>query len=509
MTMGPQCTIGGCTSSINRGFAARFSFAVIVAGLVWCAPWTARANGRFPRANRLIEDPHDPLHLVLAATYGIVVTSDRGRNWHHVCEASFAGFEPYVGDPILDLTGEGALLVDVQSELNLSVDKGCTWPPAFGGAGHYLPDFTIARDANRSIVAIDATSEGMAVINRLIESTDHGRSFQVRGTPPPVGVAFTIDVANGDADRIYVSGLSTTNAAVFAMSVDHGETWTTRAIPLGADELPYIAAVDPRDPNKVFLRVASIAERDGVPTANDALLVTNDAGTSWREVFRAGAHALGFALSPDGQTVLLGYGDPRADVSVDPSVLGIYRSSATSYAFSRLSTTSTTCLAWTTTGIYVCTSQFEAGRALAFTPAERLSPDGSGFEPLLDLREVRGPLVCCGGEGNRRCAANWSTTCSVLGACGDGGSSVDGDACALDGGSAPRLDAGWTDGPPLGHSDADVAPPSQASDGCACRTAPIPCAARGRWLASLFAAIAAATRRLRGYRRKSASRTPE
>jgi hypothetical protein len=492
--------MGGCTSSIDRGSAARLSIAAIVAGLVvWCAPWTASANGRFPRATRLIEDPRDPLHLVLAATYGIVITADRGRNWHHVCEASFAGFEPYVGDPILDLTGDGALLVDVQSALNLSVDNGCAWYPAFGGAGHYLPDFTIADDANRSILAMDATSEEMAVVSRLIESTDHGGSFHARGTPPPVGIALTLDVANSDPDRIYVSGLSTANAAVLAISADRGETWSARPIPLGADELPYIAAVDPRDPNKLFLRVASIADRDGVPTANDALWATHDAGASWREVFRADAHALGFALSPDGETVLLGYGDPRADVAVDPSVLGIYRSSATSFEFSRLSTTSTTCLAWTANGIYVCTSQFETGHALAFVPAERLSPDGRGLEPLLDLRDVRGPLVCCGGAANQRCAANWPTTCAVLGACVDSGSGVDGGACALDGGSTARQDAGSTDGPSSEEDDAGIGPPNQTSDGCACRTTPMQCEESGAWFAAVFAAIATARwwRRLR------------
>ena len=49
-----------------------------------------RANGRFPRAQRLIEHPDDPAKLVLTGTYGMFVTRDRGITWHHVCESSFA-----------------------------------------------------------------------------------------------------------------------------------------------------------------------------------------------------------------------------------------------------------------------------------------------------------------------------------------------------------------------------------------------------------------------------------
>ena len=487
-------------SGARRSATAIIVLATVVAALVVCAPLAALANGRFPRADRLVEDPRDPNRLVVAATYGIVTTADRGRSWHHICEASFAGFEPYVGDPILDLAGDGAMLVDVQSALNISVDQGCTWSPAFGGPGRYVPDFTIARDPGRSIFALYAASEEKAVVNRIVESIDHGKTFHIVGTPLPLGVTFTIDVPASDPSLIYVSGLSLTNAAELAVSADDGATWISRPIPLGTNELPYIAAIDPHDPRKIFLRVAAIAEENGLPTSKDALFVTSDGGESWREVFRASAQALGFALSPEGDTVLIGYGDPRGELLVDPSVLGIYRSSATIFDFSRLSTTSTTCLAWTATGIYVCTSQFETGHALAFAKDENLSPDGRGLEPLLDLRDVTGPLICCASPGSDRCVSNWPVTCAVIGAC-DGGAPPGADACASDAQTPPMGDADLRDAAAPRDDDAAVASSKDHDDGCSCSITAKP-SANEACFAAMLTALAAALRRNRGRSRR-------
>src|SRR5438270_8775454 len=83
---------------------------------------TSFANGRFPRAERLIEHPNDPNQLRLAGTYGILTTEDRGRAWYHICEASFALASGYLGDPVLDLLADETLLVGVQTTLNASRD---------------------------------------------------------------------------------------------------------------------------------------------------------------------------------------------------------------------------------------------------------------------------------------------------------------------------------------------------------------------------------------------------
>src|SRR5258708_32712273 len=118
-------------SAIHR--RAWFLFAV-VAGLTGPSP-LACANGRFPRSERLIEDPSDPRHLLLGARYGVLQTTDRGRHWYDFCEALFAGDGTYGGDPLVDLVGGGhdagtrlAALVDVQTAISRSADF-CAWTP--------------------------------------------------------------------------------------------------------------------------------------------------------------------------------------------------------------------------------------------------------------------------------------------------------------------------------------------------------------------------------------------
>src|SRR5262249_19848774 len=114
---------------------------------------SAFANGRFPRAERLIEEPGDPNHLLLAGTYGILTTRDRGRTWYHVCEAAFSLRDGYVGDPLLDLTRSAGLLVGVQTTLNASPD-GCVWSPVLGGGSVYVVDDAFARSEPSTVVAL-------------------------------------------------------------------------------------------------------------------------------------------------------------------------------------------------------------------------------------------------------------------------------------------------------------------------------------------------------------------
>ena len=87
----------------------------------------AQANGRFPRAQRVLEHPSDPNRLLLAATYGLLVTEDRGLSWSYVCEPAFTHAEDYVGDPLLDFNGDRRLLVNVQGSISVSADDACDW----------------------------------------------------------------------------------------------------------------------------------------------------------------------------------------------------------------------------------------------------------------------------------------------------------------------------------------------------------------------------------------------
>jgi photosystem II stability/assembly factor-like uncharacterized protein len=126
------------------------------------------ANGRFPRAERLIESPTDSNKLYLAATYGLLFTTDRGCNWYHVCEAAFSFQTGYTGDPIFSLTGDGSLLVGTQARLSLSTDNGCDWKqtlvsPASPTEAFF--DFTVAASAAHPIIVGSTSYQPSGPVN--------------------------------------------------------------------------------------------------------------------------------------------------------------------------------------------------------------------------------------------------------------------------------------------------------------------------------------------------------
>jgi photosystem II stability/assembly factor-like uncharacterized protein len=449
----------------------------------------ASANGRFPRAERLLEDPSDPQSLMLGATYGLLTTSDRGQNWYYLCEQAFSLQEGYVGDPLIDRTGDGTLVVGVQASLNISRDHGCNWTSSFGGSGEGVADYTIVRATPNTLLALHLKIEDGAVHNDVVESTDAGTSFHSIGVELPLLSVNTIDVPPSDPTRIYVTGLDAAGQGQFVVSHDHAAHWTSHPIPnTNADEVPYIAAVDPAQPARVFVRTDAWTNRDIIDTANDALLTTDDEGTTWTERFRTGAKLFGFALSDDSSTVLIGYGDPIESAQlIDTSVTGLYRASTTDYQFDEVMSGSVTCLTWNHTGLYVCTQQADVGYELSFSKTVDGFAQGGDAVRLLRRNEVKGPPPCCGSGGASLCAASWPTTCSaVFDACPngvpdasvpdpamctayDGGTTNTGDGAAASTGAASSNTGGGTSMTSSGSIDSSTtgnAQGSNSSSGC-------------------------------------------
>src|SRR6185436_19824708 len=114
-------------------------------------------------------------------------------------------------------------------------------------------------------------------------------------------LALTVDTAPSDPSRVYVSGRfgEPTYAGAIERSSDRGRTWERLEVP-GSDDthLAYIGAVDPHNPDVIYVRL------DGDPI--DSLLVSSNAGQTFTPVFQSKGELLGFALSPDGATVLVG-----------------------------------------------------------------------------------------------------------------------------------------------------------------------------------------------------------
>ena len=67
----------------------------MAASIVIGVATSASANGRFPRAQRVFETPGRPERLVIQATYGLLFTEDRGKNWSYACDAAFSFQNPF------------------------------------------------------------------------------------------------------------------------------------------------------------------------------------------------------------------------------------------------------------------------------------------------------------------------------------------------------------------------------------------------------------------------------
>jgi len=435
----------------------------------------ALANGRFPRSQRVIEDPNDPRHLVLGATYGMLVTTDGGANWYLLCESSFAGRTLSTYDCAFDRVGSGELLVSFGDALSRAAPPFCDFSPTLGAdVPTRVVDFSVVPSEPANVLAIVTRREdGGPGVSILARSSDGGETFTEFGTPLPdvENFATTIDSAPSNPDRVYVSGLDADRNGVLLVSDDGGEHFERRAIPgVTIDGPPFIAAVHPAMPDTVFVRTDGFEQDQfGLRTANDALYVTRDAGRTFQEVLRGQAKLYGFALSPAGDRVLAGFGDPR-DVTVDPEALGIHAATVDEEAlgpFNHETTEAVSCLKWTAQGLYVCATDFEVGFHLGFRADADLAGGLASFTPLLKLPDLRGPLACPDETTGARCAEDWPDTCQAVGA-----------ACELPpdgagGAGATSAGEGGIGGDPGGASATGGTAPvpgARSPQGCACRT---------------------------------------
>jgi MYXO-CTERM domain-containing protein len=445
----------------------------------------AAANGRFPRAQRLLEDPRDSSHLVLGATYGLLVTKDRGASWHHVCEAAY-GERDLTIDALTAFTHEGALLAGIYSGISRTATNPCDFERVLGMSNREaVPDFALAASSPGRVVAIRvAIPEQGEPYSQLYRSDDDGLTWRPLGEvlPPSLRTPLTLELAPSDADRVYLSGLGENDAGVLLRSDDGGQTFELLEIPTDAAqfEAPYIAAVDPEDADRLYVRTDAwlYDAQTNSAIANDALLYSEDAGGHFVELLRAPGKLFGFTFSPDGSELLLGYGDPReagGSRYTDPAALGIYRGPKASSDLQMRYAGSVGCVTWSERGVYVCTDEYATGFSLGlFEPASFDVMAPVQVEPLLVLADVAGPIECPACSTGAACASYWLSTCQSWGrmdcderirpACSAGGADGAGGASeAAAGASEPSAGGNASS---AGQSSLE---PMAPRGGCACR----------------------------------------
>ena len=251
-------------------------------------------------------------------------------------------------------------------------------------------------------------------LTQLWETGNDGATWTQAGVNlPPSFVGLTVETAPSDRNRVYASGRLGPPDYPAQPGVDRALRRSRGHVAAAVHprqrrpDLPYVSAVDPQDPDVLYVRL------DGNPT--DQLVVSKDGGASWTKVFETKTPALGdtadllgFALSPDGGTVAVG--GPKD---------GLWTAPASTLAFSKASTMSALCLTWSTDGLYGCADEI----ADEFTAG--ISTDqGKTWTPLLHLAGLCGPLACGAESGvTKRCTDLWPLVASGIGAPGCQGTS--------------------------------------------------------------------------------------
>jgi hypothetical protein len=393
---------------------------------------TAAANGRFPRAQRLIQDQANPDVIALYGTYGLLVTRDAGASWRHVCEAATG---TYAGeDSLLEIMADERIVLRTDTGLARSDASFCSYDAVLGSATDVLQDITRDSAAPNGLLALSTALRGDGVfVSSLSSSTDGGETFTPLVSIPPAVLesGLTLDVAANQPALIYLSGFDDQGRGTLAKSTDRGQSFVGFTIMgLGVATPPYIAAVSALDPNRVFVRTDVFSRPDNDfearETANDSLYFTPDGGQTWHLALNRRGKLYGFALSPDERWVLAGYGDPVLPaIFVEPDELGLYRvllddllASPDAPPWERIYDRGVTCLRWTEQGLFACVAQDENGFEVGRAPDASFSlADATPLSPLLRLPEVR-PLECPAESAASAClteaTTGWLATCNVL-----------------------------------------------------------------------------------------------
>jgi MYXO-CTERM domain-containing protein len=393
---------------------------------------TAQANGRFPSAGHIEVDPQDPLHIVVRATYGLVVTRDGGDSWNWVCEKAMS-FEG-IWDPPIGILANGVIMVGLVDGLTVSTPDACAFVRIPELEGQLVTDVAVDKKNPLRAVVLTSLPLGGIFDTRLFVTNDGGKSFAQVGNVFPDNLrGLTVDLAPSDPNMIYVSGVldGPLPQGVVLQSKNMGLSYNTFVLP-GSDDIhaPFIGAVDLDSADRLYVRL------DGTP---GRLLTSDNGGQSWVEIFLGEGTLLGFSLSPDNKTLVIG-GEKD----------GVWRSPVSNWAFERTSLLHTRCLRWVDAGVYACSEQVLDGFSLGFSITE-----ASTFKPLARLSDLCGPVSCA----KPICTSDWPLLRDTINAT----------PCAPNSSSSSSSSSSSTSGGQGGAGGMSTEPRVSES-GCSCRT---------------------------------------
>ncbi len=281
---------------------------------------------------------------------------------------------------------------------------------------------------------------GVGYANEIFESTDDGAHWTAFGTSISSTAAMTtIEVAASDPHRVYVSGYrldGDLRDPILFVSIDDGADWTERPTPpldSTTEAEVYIAAVNPTDADRVYLRTGGLGA--------SRLFVTSNAGMSFRVPLTLTRQMLGFALSPDGSRVYAG--GPND---------GLYVAQRSTLSFQRVSPVSVECLTAHGSDLWACSVEGPSGFIAGVS-----RDDGASFAAAIHLNGIQAPLSCSPDAAAAACSGGaFQQLCQSFGCGGKA------DSGAADASAASSGDAGADGGSPT----PSVPRPPRPSCGC-------------------------------------------
>lgn len=414
---------------------------VLLLALLFASP-PAWAHGGLPVSADVLRQGETM--YIPVVYWGLWIGTDSGP-WTWICEEEVNLYRLRKWA----LSTDGSFYVTDTRGVTLSTDNGCTWTPA-GGELAMLRTSDIAADptdgATAWVTTDDVTTSadgGSSADNALFVTHDHGASFNRVTTLDGNGRRFeSVKLAPGGVIYVISAGLMTPFNVTLHKSMDGAGSFgaTPIAFTIGGTA-PYageVMALDPRDPNVVYLRLFFTVPGDGGDSVPLQVLVrTNDAGATMTEVFRMVGEATpsGATRGIDGVAVdgkrgkvfvatamgLLAGADPggAATVTVQPTG-GL---------------TIAQCVEVHGDAIYACSSNYSPD----FAALARSDDGGQTFHQVLSYQSTKGPIDCPAGTPvGDNCPYYWQTYAAQLGIGGgdvesgpdDGGTNNNGGSCA-------------------------------------------------------------------------------
>ncbi len=427
----------------------RRSAALLAAALLWALPAAARADGAFPDSETILTPAERPHDILLVTNFGLITSNDDGATWSWACEQTanaYGLFYQWAPPP------SNRLFAIANDALVYSDDLACGWSTAGGmlASASVTDEFVDPGDAQH-VLALGLANSTFS----LYESRDGGTTFGAPLYAGAPGETLTgVEIARSDPQTIYLAVASSDAHPRLARSTDGGASFTVSDLSasLGTGTIRIIA-VDPQDPQKVFLRLLA--------TANEAVAITADGGVTATAPLTLDGNLTAFARLASG--TLLAAGTIQSAM-----VAATFRSTDGGASFQMLpAQPAIRALSERAGLVYAATNNFGDGYAIGTSADE-----GTTWQPLFAYADVQQIAPCLATTCAATCETEASLSvwpdavCSAGGTGGAGGAAAAGGAGTGAAGGGPAGAGGSAgNGAASGSTGGTGAKPS-SSGGC-------------------------------------------